>query len=171
MESYLLKGVSKKTETNGKTNGLKIEKGKGEKKVLWQQKKVQNEANWPTKQQHQQHNNNNYCDDFSFDISWTTNEKKNKWKRNKKKVKIFFIVIKSPILSKHSLIFWKKHLQEIKLKIVLFVSVVNWWGHFPVFLWRHSVEIDDVMSGEMQATIEVSVEFHNFYNVDLFQRG
>ena len=54
MESYLLKGVSKKTETNGKTNGLKIEKGKGEKKVLWQQKKVQNEANWPTKQQHQQ---------------------------------------------------------------------------------------------------------------------
>ena len=24
---------------------------------------------------------------------------------------------------------------------------------------------------ELQATVEVSVEFHNFYNVDLFQRG
>ena len=28
-----------------------------------------------------------------------------------------------------------------------------------------------VIMSELQATVEVSVEFHNFYNVDLFQRG
>jgi len=27
------------------------------------------------------------------------------------------------------------------------------------------------MSGELQATLEISVEWQKFYNVDLFQRG
>ena len=32
-------------------------------------------------------------------------------------------------------------------------------------------KVQVIMSGEMQATIELSLQFHNFYNVDLFQRG
>ena len=29
----------------------------------------------------------------------------------------------------------------------------------------------EMASSELQATIEISLEFHKFYNVDLFQRG
>lgn len=47
--NYLLKGVSKK-QTNGKTNVLKSKQRKKEKKGCLT-KKVQKEANWPTKQQ------------------------------------------------------------------------------------------------------------------------
>ena len=37
---------------------------------------------------------------------------------------------------------------------------------------RQSADRDGEMaSSELQATIEISLEFHKFYNVDLFQRG
>ena len=29
----------------------------------------------------------------------------------------------------------------------------------------------EMASSELQATVEISLEFHKFYNVDLFQRG
>lgn len=37
--------------------------------------------------------------------------------------------------------------------------------------YKPSSSSSSVMSGELQATVEFSVEFLKFYNVDLFQRG
>ena len=55
--------------------------------------------------------------------------------------------------------------------IILNGDYKNWpfWSSFPIISYW-VIPSEGGMS-ELQATIEFSVELHNFYNVDLFQRG
>ena len=47
----------------------------------------------------------------------------------------------------------------------------NWSDLLPVSVSVSPDRDGEMASSELQATIEISLEFHKFYNVDLFQRG